>query len=265
LKSHGLPNSAGIANWIPLPASGEGAQLCVRIGHSSRTVAGKTNEDCYGVVTPAEEPDAATRGIALAIADGVSGNGGGRYASETVVKSVLRDFYATPREWHVSRAFDVVLRALNDWLLSEGLRHPEMEGMVSTLSTLLLGANHYYLVHVGDTRVYRKRGDVLKQLTTDHTWQRRDMRHVLRRAVGLDTHLVADFAEGELRVGDMFVMLTDGVWEVIGEQALQDILDTSCTPSGIAENLAERSIRNQVQYMGRNDATAIVALIETPR
>lgn len=265
MKSRGLPNSAAIASWIPLPASGEGAQLCVRIGHSSRTVAGKTNEDCYGVVTPAEEPDAAVRGIALAIADGVSGNGGGRYASETVVKSVLRDFYATPREWHVSRAFDVVLRSLNDWLVSEGLRHPELEGMVSTLSMLLLASGRYFLVHVGDTRVYRRRGAILEQLTADHTWQRRDMRHVLRRAVGLDTHLVADFADGELRVGDMFVMLTDGVWEVIGEQALRDVLDTNGTPSEIAENLAERSIRNQVQYMGRNDATAIVALVDTAR
>ncbi|MEX0960506.1 MAG: PP2C family serine/threonine-protein phosphatase [Burkholderiales bacterium] len=247
---------------IRLATAGDGRTLSVGIGHASRAVAGKQNEDCFGVVTPVEEPDAATRGIALAIADGVSGNGGGRFASETTIKSVLRDFYATPAHWHVSQALDRVLRSLNDWLLAESLRHPEVEGMVSTLSMLLLADSQYFLVHVGDSRVYRKRGDVLKQLTTDHTWQRRDMRHVLRRAVGLDTYLVADFADGEVLPGDVFVMLTDGVWEVLGDRVIREVLETRKNPDQIADELTERSIRSQVQYMGRNDATAIVAQVQ---
>jgi serine/threonine protein phosphatase PrpC len=246
---------------VALAGVNGGQPLSVSIGHASRTVAGKQNEDCFGVVTPAEEPDAATRGIALAIADGVSGNGGGRFASETTVKSVLRDFYATPANWHVSQALDRVLRSLNDWLLAENLRHPEVEGMVSTLSMLLFAGNQYSLVHVGDTRVYRKRGDILKQLTADHTWQRRDMRHVLRRAVGLDTYLVADFADGEILPGDVFVMLSDGVWEVLGDRVIREVLEPGKDPFEIADELTERSIRSQVQYIGRNDATALVAMI----
>lgn len=93
--------------------SGRG-RLVLRVGHSSRAVTQKNNEDFYGVATPDLEPDAEARGIALAIADGTSGVGGGRVASETVVSSLLQDFYATPAAWAVSRAVDCVLRSIND-------------------------------------------------------------------------------------------------------------------------------------------------------
>ena len=59
------------------------AALALRLGHSSRAVDQKHNEDYYGIVTPDLEPDATTRGIALAVADGSSGIGAGRLASET--------------------------------------------------------------------------------------------------------------------------------------------------------------------------------------
>ncbi|HEX7812842.1 MAG TPA: protein phosphatase 2C domain-containing protein, partial [Burkholderiales bacterium] len=176
-------------------------QLQLRLGYASAAVPGKSNEDFYGIVTPSEEPEAASRGIAVAIADGVSGNGAGRLASETTVKSLLRDFYGAPVAWNIPHALDKLLRATNDWLLTANSRHPNHEATVSTLSMMLFKGNYYYLAHVGDTRVYRQRRDVFKQLTSDHTWQRSDMRHVLKRAVGLDSHLVVDYADGELVEG----------------------------------------------------------------
>lgn len=235
--------------------------LPLQIGHSSRSVPGKPNEDCYGIVTPAEEPTAASRGTALAVADGVSGAGGGRLASETTVKTVLHDFYATPPEWQVPVAVDRVLRSVNDWLVVENDRHPERQGAVTSFSLLLLTEARYRVVHVGDTRIYRRRGESVEQLTRDHTWQRRDMRHVLRRAVGLDTYLVADYAEGDSLDGDCFLLVSDGVWEVLGERVLKQLLLSENDPQRLAHELTERSMRNQVQYMGRNDATALVAVV----
>jgi protein phosphatase len=249
-------NAAAIA---PFPAGR--AAFAIQLGHSSRSVPGKPNEDCYGIVTPAEEPAAAHRGIAIAIADGVSGAGGGRLASETTVRTMLRDFYATPESWHVSVALDRVLRSINDWLLMENARHPELEGVVASFSMLLLGGARYCSIHVGDTRIYRRRGGSVEQLTTDHTWQRRDMRHVLRRAVGLDSFLVADYSEGEVLPGDAYALLSDGVWEVLGERFIRDALLAGDDPQRLAQELTERSLRNQVQYMGRNDATALVAAV----
>ncbi|HEV8262339.1 MAG TPA: PP2C family serine/threonine-protein phosphatase [Burkholderiales bacterium] len=236
--------------------------LQLRFGHASIAVAGKSNEDFYGIVTAQEEPEAQTRGVAAAIADGVSGSGGGRLASETTVRSLLRDFYGAPVRWNFAATVDKVLRSINDWLAAENSRNPELEGVVSTLTMMLFKDNNYYLAHVGDSRAYRKRGRVLKQLTIDHTWQRGDMRHVLKRAVGLDTHLVVDCSDGELMPGDVFVMATDGVWEVLGERVVREVLDAGGDVQAIANELVKRSIRNQVQYMGRNDATALVVAVE---
>jgi serine/threonine protein phosphatase PrpC len=236
--------------------------LQLRIGHASSAVFAKANEDCYGIVTPAEDPEAATRGVSVAIADGVSGNGSGRLASETTVKSLLRDFYGAPPSWNIPQSLDKLLRATNDWLLASNTRNPEHEASVSTLSMMLFKGNYYYLAHVGDTRVYRRRRGVFKQLTSDHTWQRSDMRHVLRRAVGLDSHLVVDYTDGELLPGDVFLLASDGIWEVLGDKAMREVLATAAEPQPAAEILVERSIRNQVQYMGRNDATAVVVAVE---
>lgn len=239
--------------------------LQLRFGHASDGVGGKNNEDFYGLVTPREEAEAASRGVAVAIADGVSGNGGGRLASESTVKSLLRDFYGTPVRWNIPQSIDKVLCAINDWLLAENLRRPELEGMVSTLSMVLFKGNHYFMAHVGDSRVYRKRGEVFKPLTIDHTWPRSDMRHVLKRAVGLDTHLIADYTDGELLPGDVFVLVTDGVWEVLGDRVMHETLQAGKGAQEIAGLLVAQSVENQARYMGRNDATAVVVVVEEIR
>ncbi len=236
--------------------------LRLRLGSSTRGAARKLNEDFHGMVTPLEEPESQVRGVALAIADGTGGDGSGRIASELAVRTVLRDFYATPAAWNVSQAIDRVLGAINDWLHVQNARAAEPDGMVTTFSMLLFRGDCYYLAHVGDTRVYRMRGSILKQLTADHTWPRRDMRHVLKRAVGLDTHLVVDFADGEIEAGDMFLMVSDGVWEVLGDRLIREVLDSGRNPELITDALTERSMRSQSQYMGRNDATALVAIVE---
>jgi serine/threonine protein phosphatase PrpC len=254
LESAAVPVCLGMTLGKPL--------LQLRLGHASAAVAGKVNEDFYGIVTPAEEPEAETRGIAVAVADGVSGNGEGRVASETTVKSLLRDFYGAPVTWDIPHSLDKLLRATNDWLLTTNSRHPHHEAAVSTLSMMLFRGNYYYMAHVGDTRVYRQRRDVFRQLTSDHTWQRSDMRHVLKRAVGLDSHLVVDYTDGELLPGDVFVLVSDGIWEVLGDKAMREALAESADVQAAAASLVERSIKNQVQYMGRNDATAIVVAVE---
>ena len=235
--------------------------LQLQVGHATAAVPGKNNEDFHGIVTPRERLEAQTRGIAVAIADGVSGNGGGRLASETVVKSLLRDFYDVPATWNISVALDKLLRSINDWLLSENARHPEYEGMVSTLTMIVFRGDYFHLAHVGDTRVYRRRGELFDQLTIDHTWQRGDMRHVLKRAVGLDSHLVVDYTDGEVIPGDVFLMASDGIWEVLGERVVHEVMHAGGSIQSIADELVARSIKNQAHYMGRNDATAVVIAV----
>ena len=232
--------------------------LSINIGQASATGERERNEDFCGAVTPLAEV-LQTKGALLAVADGVGGNAGGREASEMTVRGLLSDYYATPDTWEISAALDKVLAALNRWVLSQANRQREMAGMATTLSLLVLRGKRYVLAHVGDSRIYRLRGDELKQLTIDHVWDRPDMRHVLKRAIGLDSQLQVDYAEGELQAGDVFALMSDGVWEKLGQLGIHEILRLYNNPQMAADDLVKRSLDKGSQ----DNATALVVRIET--
>ena len=88
----------------------------------------------------------------------------------------------------------------NRWVQTHGARNRETAGMATTLSILVLRGKRYTIAHVGDCRIYRLNSNGLRQLTTDHVWDLPNMRHVLKRAIGLDSQLQVDYAEGELQI-----------------------------------------------------------------
>lgn len=190
--------------------------LSISIGHSTRAGQRERNEDFVGMVTP-NEPELSTKGLIAAIADGVSGNEGGREASEYTVRGLLTDYYATPDTWPVMQSLDKVIKAINSWVQKQGSVRPELAGMATTLTAVVLRGNCYYFSHVGDTRLYLLRGGALTRLTTDHVWDRPEMQHVLTRAVGLDTRLAIDHGMGELRERDVLFLASDGVWSSMTE------------------------------------------------
>ncbi|MDP2248763.1 MAG: bifunctional protein-serine/threonine kinase/phosphatase [Nitrosomonadales bacterium] len=231
--------------------------LKIIIGQSSLTGPRDRNEDYIGVVTPASE-QLATKGAIVAIADGVGGNAGGREASEMTVRSVLSDYYATPDTWEAHSALDKVLNAANRWVLSQSMNHRYLAGMATTLSLMVLRGKRYYLAHVGDTRIYQLRQGKLQQLTTDHVWDRPDMRHVLKRAVGLDMHLAVDYADGSLQQGDIYALLSDGVWEALGQKAIHEGLQMYDNPQMIADHLTKTALTQG----GQDNASALIVKIE---
>jgi protein phosphatase len=130
-----------------------------------------------------------------------------------------------------------------------------MAGMATTLSLLLLRGQRYYGAHVGDTRIYLYRGGMLQQLTTDHVWDRPDMRHVLKRAVGLDQHLSVDFIEGELKAGDVFIVMSDGVWGALDEKNIQKALTLYDDPALLCNYLTRTALEK-----GSQDNCSAVAI-----
>ncbi len=231
--------------------------LQITIGQASETGPRERNEDYCGAVTPTDG-QLATKGVLLAVADGVGGNAGGREAAEMTVRGVLSDYYATPETWGITTALDKVLTALNRWVIAQANSHGEMAGMATTLALLVLRGKRYTLAHIGDSRIYRLRGSDLQQLTTDHVWDRPDMRHVLKRAVGLDQQLLVDYAEGELQAGDVFALMSDGVWEPLGQADIHEILQLYHSPQMAADDLVKRALANS----GQDNATALVVRIE---
>lgn len=230
--------------------------LKFEIGQSSLTGPRTRNEDYVGVVTPAGT-QLSIKGALLAVADGVSGNAGGGEASEMTMRTVTSDYYATPDTWEPLTSLDKVLTAANRWLIAQANANRDMVGMATTLSLLVLRGQRYYSAHVGDTRIYLLRDGRLKQLTTDHVWDRPEMRHVLKRAVGLDRHLEVDYADGALKLGDVFALMSDGVWDVLGEQTIHKTMALYDSPQMICDELTKLAIEKG----STDNSTAVAARI----
>lgn len=233
--------------------------LEISSGYASAIGTRASNEDFCGIVTPQGDVLEA-KGIVAALADGVGGSGGGREAAEYSVRGLLADYYATPDTWAIPYSFDRVLRAINRWLLAQSFSQYDAHRLMSTLSAVVLHGDRFVVAHVGDSRAYLLRDHKLRQLTVDHVWDKPEMQHVLKRAMGLDQHLVLDYLDDALQARDVFLLVSDGVWEVLGDKAIQALLDVTLEPQQIADNLL-----NQVaQKKGQDNATALVLKVIQP-
>jgi serine/threonine protein phosphatase PrpC len=208
-------------------------ELKLDIGASSLVGPKPRNEDAFGCVTPGPA-ELASKGVLCALADGVSACADGKLAAQSSIRAIMNDYYATPETWAASQALDKLLTAHNHWL-----RAQRPGPLLSTLTALVLRGRRFTVAHVGDTRLYRLRGGELKRFTTDHVWDQPEMTHVLKRALGLDEHLVLDFADGELQEGDVFLLACDGVWQPLGDLRVQEILQLYSSAELAAQALTE--------------------------
>ncbi|HEN8735351.1 bifunctional protein-serine/threonine kinase/phosphatase [Pseudomonas sp. USTB-Z] len=193
--------------------------LQLSFAQASATGPRAENQDALRLVTPAPEL-AASKGYLFALADGVSQCADGGLAARASLQALALDYYATPATWSVAQALDRLLLAQNRWLRAQGSGQP----LLTTLSALVLRGRRFTLAHVGDCRVYRWHEGNLQCLSEDHVWDQPGMQHVLKRALGLDQHLLVDYLEGELQPGECFLLLSDGVWASLGEQHIQAVL-----------------------------------------
>jgi serine/threonine protein phosphatase PrpC len=193
--------------------------LQLSFAEASATGPREENQDALRLVTPAP-PLAASKGYLFAIADGVSQCADGGLAARSTLQALALDYYATPETWGVAQALDRLLLAQNRWLQANGGGQP----LLTTVSALVLRGRRFTLAHVGDCRVYRWHADQLQRVSEDHVWDQPGMQHVLKRALGLDQHLVLDFLDGELRLDESFVLVSDGIWAVLGDTAIAAIL-----------------------------------------
>lgn len=192
------------------------AALTISLGQHSEKGRKPSNQDFYGAYLPSD-PLRATKGIAVALADGISSSEVSREASEAAVGGFLTDYYATPATWAVKPSAQRVLQATNAWLYAQTrqsqYRYNLDRGYVCTLSAMVIKSTTAHLFHVGDSRIYQLAGNTLEPLTEDHRfWASREVSH-LSRAMGASQHLELDYSSVSLSVGDVFVLTTDGVYE----------------------------------------------------
>lgn len=226
--------------------------LQLSFAQASATGPRTENQDALRLVTPAPEL-AASKGYLFALADGVSQCADGGLAARASLQALAMDYYATPATWGVAQALDRLLLAQNRWLRAQG-----SQPLLTTLSALVLRGRRFTLAHVGDCRAYRWHAGHLHCLSEDHVWDQPGMQHVLKRALGLDQHLLVDYLDGELQAGECYLLLSDGVWASLGDQHIQTVLREQPDLQSAADTLVASALHNGSQ----DNASALLVRVE---
>jgi len=203
----------------------------------------------------------------LAVADGMGGHAAGEVASNIVITSLA--YLDEDR-----RADDLIteLRAAtadaNSHLRDLVAEDPNLDGMGTTLTALLFAGGRIGLVHVGDSRAYLLRGGQLAQITHDDTFVQalidegrlteeeahsHPQRSLILRALN-GTDVEPDLSIREARVGDRYLLCTDGLSGVVSTETIFEALQVP-DPQQSADRLVELALRGG----GPDNVTCIVA------
>src|SRR5579883_23764 len=222
--------------------------LKISIGQHSDRGRKPSNQDFHGAMVP-KPPLLAAKGIAVALADGISSSSVSRVAAESAVKGFLTDYYCTSETWSVKTSAQRVIDATNSWLYAQSRRgfHAEDRdrGYVCTFSAIIAKSATAHLFHIGDSRIYRLSGKALEQLTEDHRVVISSEETYLSRALGMNAQVEIDYRTVSLEKGDIFIQATDGVCEHIGGPAVAEALsvhegDLDAAARAIAEEAFAR-------------------------
>lgn len=240
-------------------------------------------------LSPAEVQPAADSGHIFVVADGIGGSSGGEEASALAVRSI-EDFLLNSLKWFLDLQgpegdaligeFREALRLADAKIFDEAARHPELEGMGTTLTMAYSLKSELFVAHVGDSRCYLFRGGVLHQLTRDHTLAQ-DMvaqglirpeqadSHPLRRAMNTITNAVGGHRPGvdvelhkvPLQPDDALLLCTDGLSHMVSDEQIVATLGAQPDP----QTACERLVAQALEHGGRDNVTVIVARYEPSR
>ena len=193
-----------------------------------------------------------TKGIALALADGISTSRLGAAAAETAVKSFLTDYYCTSAAWSVRTAAERVIAATNSWMHAQNSRHrPREDGedrergaLICTFSALVLKARAAHLFHVGDARIALIAKGRVEPLTEPHRVELGGGESYLGRALGVNRAVEIDYRQVPLQPGDLFMLSTDGVHEFVGDAETLALIEQADDLAAAARAIAEAALAN---------------------
>jgi protein phosphatase len=199
------------------------------------------NEDCFEIDSERQ---------LFVVADGMGGHSHGEIASRIAVESI-RDFvdralsqdntwpfaYEASYQRH-SNALKSAIRLAHDSVLGAIQRDGALHGMGTTVAGFLLDRGTAAVAHVGDSRVYRLRGDRLDRLTQDHTWvneqviagflseeqaRSHPLKNVVTRALGGEAEVEVDLREIDVEAGDLYLLCSDGLTTMLSDEEIQQM------------------------------------------
>ncbi|MBS7668685.1 bifunctional protein-serine/threonine kinase/phosphatase [Croceicoccus gelatinilyticus] len=224
-----------------------GDHLAISLGQHSTSGPKPENQDFHGALVPTGE-ELTTKGAAFALADGISTSRLGAEAAETAVKSFLNDYFSTSAAWLVRTSGERVIAATNGWMYSRNRRDMRISeetresGLVCTLSALVLKSRSAHVFHIGDCQVARISGDDLEVLTEAHRISIGSNQSYLARAMGVGRQVDIDYRKVPVQVGDVFVMTSDGVHEVLDAGTIVRVIRGATSLDKAASALCEAAL-----------------------
>jgi protein phosphatase len=224
------------------------------------------NEDNYLML--------ADRGIFI-VADGMGGHAAGEVASEMAVRLISRDLgtvRGVPDE-EVAERMRQAIRGANAAIYERTLTEHDKRGMGTTATALVLLPNRFLLGHVGDSRAYRMRDGRFEQLTKDHSYVQEQVdaglltpeqarvhpySNVITRCVGANQDVIPDTYSGDLRVGDVVLLASDGLTGMLEDEHIHKILQAPGGP----QDWVDAMINDANRRGGLDNITAIVVRID---
>lgn len=225
-----------------------------------------TNQDAFKILALGQGA-----GLAL-VCDGMGGAQGGDTASSIAKKVIGDTIQAKYKDSMGSEAAkflvqEAVLEA-NHAIYQTAKEKPELTGMGTTVVSVLLYQNHAYVVHVGDSRLYRYRNHQLSQLTRDHSYiqemvDRGELsadqarvhpdRNFITRAVGVQWDVEIDLQVLELEAGDKLLLCTDGLSNICTDEQIEQVLEERTV-----EESAEILVQLANQGGGHDNITVVI-------
>jgi protein phosphatase len=223
------------------------------------------NEDAFVVM-----PD---RRVA-AVADGMGGAAAGEVASRIFISAVSECFASTAlaSEDIASRIIQQVFSVANERMIEHVDRNPQDAGMGCTAELLTFSEERYIIGHVGDSRIYLFRNGDLRQLTKDHSLVQMEVdggmitaeearihpkKNVVLRAVGIERDFSLDILRGNSFTGDLFLICSDGLTDMIEDDAVGTILLSSFS----LDQKAEQLVASAKNAGGKDNITVVLCQV----
>lgn len=213
-----------------------------------------SNEDAGWFLMPTDPIVIQSKGSLIVVADGMGGHSGGEVASSLAVETISRAYYSAsdlPAE-SLRSAFEEANRRIYE----ESIADERLSGMGTTCTALVLHQNSAIAAHVGDSRLYLLREGDLYLLTEDHSAvmemvklgiisaeqaRHHEDKNVIVRALGTGPAVEASLWESpmEVRTGDQFLLCSDGLYDLVDDEAIRDLVLTSPDTHSACENLID--------------------------
>jgi protein phosphatase len=220
------------------------------------------NEDSYAVLSEYD---------LFIVADGMGGHRAGDVASRLATDAIAEFFRSTAQEdatwpfhYDTTRLSEdegrliTGIRVANRRIFERSIRSRDCTGMGTTVVGALYSRkkNRLFVGHVGDSRAYRVRNGVIKQLTCDHSQlidyllampelteeQRAELpKYVITRALGMQDSVSVDLMSDEPQVGDLYLLCSDGVSGMLTDEQIMGVVDSSPEPREICRRLIEKA------------------------